>query len=67
LLSPVMEKVVYPIVHSHGITFGPISRVTWAFIMMSTAMAFAAGVQNSSIQKVPATASPCNARNLRMT
>ncbi|KAF5585432.1 proton-dependent oligopeptide transporter POT family [Fusarium subglutinans] len=45
LLGPIMQRFVYPIVRGRGFAFGPIARITWAFIMMSTAMAYAAGVQ----------------------
>ncbi|KAF9775760.1 hypothetical protein IL306_006115 [Fusarium sp. DS 682] len=53
LLGPVMQRLVYPIVRSHGFVFGPIARITWAFIMMSTAMAYAAGVQKLIYTKGP--------------
>ncbi|KAI7763817.1 hypothetical protein LZL87_012715 [Fusarium oxysporum] len=53
LLGPVMQRFVYPIVRGRGFTFGPIARITWAFIMMSTAMAYAAGVQKLIYTKGP--------------
>lgn len=45
LLGPVLQKGLYPTVRRLGINFGPIARITWAFILMSTSMAFAAGLQ----------------------
>lgn len=45
LLGPVLQKGLYPLVRKMGGDFGPITRITWAFIMMSTSMAFAAGLQ----------------------
>lgn len=53
LLGPVMQRFVYPIVRGRGFAFGPIARITWAFIMMSTAMAYAAGVQKLIYTKGP--------------
>ncbi|RKL43037.1 hypothetical protein BFJ72_g4450 [Fusarium proliferatum] len=53
LLGPIMQKFVYPIVRGRGFAFGPIARITWAFIMMSTAMAYAAGVQKLIYTKAP--------------
>lgn len=53
LLGPIMQRYVYPIVRGRGFAFGPIARITWAFIMMSTAMAYAAGVQKLIYTKGP--------------
>ncbi|KAF4418749.1 salicylate hydroxylase [Fusarium acutatum] len=53
LLGPIMQRFVYPIVRGRGFAFGPIARITWAFIMMSTAMAYAAGVQKLIYTKGP--------------
>lgn len=49
-----MQKFLYPSLRRVGISFGPISRMTWAFITMSASMAFAAG-----IQKLIYTRGPC--------
>jgi POT family proton-dependent oligopeptide transporter len=54
LLGPVIQKILYSSLRKIGIPFGPIARMTWAFIAMSTAMAFAAGVQ-----ELIYTAPPC--------
>lgn len=54
LLGPVIQKFLYPSLRRIGIPFGPIARMTWAFITMSASMAFAAGVQ-----KLIYTRGPC--------
>lgn len=54
LLGPLIQKGLYPMLRRHGIAFGPVSRMTTAFITMSAAMAFAAGVQ-----KLIYTRGPC--------
>jgi proton-dependent oligopeptide transporter, POT family len=54
ILGPVIQKFLYPSLHKLGIPFGPIARMTWAFITMSASMAFAAGVQ-----KLIYTQGPC--------
>lgn len=54
LLGLVIQKFLYPSLRRIGIPFVPITRMTWAFIMMSASMAFPAGVQ-----KLIHTRSPC--------
>ncbi|KAJ5173828.1 uncharacterized protein N7500_001759 [Penicillium coprophilum] len=54
LLGPIIQKLLYPGLHNHGIAFGEISRMTWAFITISSSMAFAAG-----LQKLIYTRGPC--------
>jgi POT family proton-dependent oligopeptide transporter len=53
ILGPVVQKFVYPTVRRAGFNFGPISRMASAFITMSTAMAFAAGVQRIIYSRGP--------------
>lgn len=45
LLGPVIQNMLYPSIRKHGIAFGPIARITTAFLVMSVAMGCAAGVQ----------------------
>jgi len=45
LLGPIVQNILYPTLRKRGIAFGPIARMTSAFIIMSLAMAFAAGLQ----------------------
>lgn len=54
LLGPVIQQFLYPSLRKVGISFGPIARMTCAFITMSVSMAFAAG-----IQKLIYTRGPC--------
>lgn len=53
LLGPVLQKGLYPLVRRMGLKFGPIARITWAFLLMSTSMAFAAGLQKLIYSKGP--------------
>lgn len=54
LLGPVIQNLLYPALRRHGIPFGPIARIATAFLVMSTAMGFAAG-----LQKLIYTRGPC--------
>ncbi|KAF8244417.1 oligopeptide transporter [Wilcoxina mikolae CBS 423.85] len=45
VLGPVFQKLLYPLLNKHKISFGPIGRITVAFVTMAAAMAYAAGVQ----------------------
>lgn len=45
LLGPLIQRLMYPAIRKHGIAFGPIVRMTCAFVVMSIAMAFAAVIQ----------------------
>ncbi|KMU78476.1 peptide transport protein PTR2 [Coccidioides immitis RMSCC 3703] len=53
LLGPVIQKFLYPTLQKHGIAFGPIARMTSAFVTMSTAMAFTAGLQKLIYMRGP--------------
>lgn len=53
LLGPVMQKILYPTIGNMGLNFGPIARMTSAFMTMSAAMAFAAAVQKLIYTKGP--------------
>ncbi|KAK3358787.1 peptide transporter PTR2-A [Lasiosphaeria hispida] len=53
LLGPLMQNMLYPSLRRIGIAFGPIARMTWAFVAMSTAMAYAAGVQKLIYSRGP--------------
>ncbi|DAA72886.1 TPA_exp: hypothetical protein A8136_5330 [Trichophyton benhamiae CBS 112371] len=54
LLGPLIQKILYPALQRYGIAFKPIARMTSAFVIMSTAMAFTAG-----LQKLIYTRGPC--------
>ncbi|KDB20058.1 hypothetical protein H109_07975 [Trichophyton interdigitale MR816] len=54
LLGPLIQKILYPALQRNGIAFKPIARMTSAFVIMSTAMAFTAG-----LQKLIYTRGPC--------
>lgn len=54
LLGPVIQKSLYPMLRRYGIAFNPIARMTTAFVVMSTAMTFTAG-----LQKLIYTMGPC--------
>lgn len=60
LLGPLLQRGLYPAVRKLGLNFGPIARITWAFIMMSTSMAFAAGLQKMIYAKGPCYDNPLN-------
>ncbi|PGH16015.1 hypothetical protein AJ79_01995 [Helicocarpus griseus UAMH5409] len=54
LLGPVIQKLLYPGLQNRGVAFGPIARMAWLFVAMSSSMAFAAG-----LQKLIYTRGPC--------
>ncbi|PLB55687.1 oligopeptide transporter [Aspergillus steynii IBT 23096] len=58
LLGPIIQKLLYPGLQSQGIAFGPIARMTWSFVTMSSAMAFAAGLQKLIYTRGPCYESP---------
>lgn len=60
LLGPIVQKTLYPTVRRLGFSFGPIARITWAFVMMSTSMAFATGVQKLIYIQGPCYEHPLN-------
>lgn len=53
LLGPIIQNSLYPTLRKYGIAFGPIARMTTAFVTMSTAMAFTAGLQKLIYTKGP--------------
>lgn len=46
VMIPIVERLVYPFLRRHGITFKPITRITFGFFVASLAMAYAAIVQH---------------------
>ena len=42
---PILDRLIYPYLRKFGITFKPITRIFWGFILGATAMAYAAMVQ----------------------
>lgn len=59
-LGPIIQKVLYPGLQNRGIAFGPISRMAWSFITMSSSMAYDAGLQKLIYTRGPCYASPLN-------
>ena len=59
ILGPVVQKMLYPTLQRHGVAFKPIARMAFSFVAMSTAMAYAAG-----IQKLVYSTEPCYERPL---
>ncbi|KAM5485498.1 peptide transporter ptr2 [Microsporum canis] len=53
LLGPIIQKILYPTLQRHGISFRPIARMTSAFVIMSAAMAFTAGLQKLIYMRGP--------------
>ncbi|OGM51254.1 hypothetical protein ABOM_000021 [Aspergillus bombycis] len=53
ILGPLLQRYLYPGLRQARIRFGPIARMTRAFIAMSGSMAFAAGVQTSIYSRGP--------------
>lgn len=53
ILGPLLQRYLYPGLRKAGIRFGPIARMSWAFVTMSGAMAFAAGVQKLIYSRGP--------------
>lgn len=53
ILGPLLQRFLYPGLRKAGIRFGPIARMTWAFVTMSGSMAFAAGVQKLVYSRGP--------------
>ncbi|KAE8357813.1 hypothetical protein BDV27DRAFT_151002 [Aspergillus caelatus] len=46
LLGPIIQKkLLYPCLQKQGVPFGPITRMNWFFVTISSEMAFAAGLQ----------------------
>ncbi|CAK7901098.1 peptide transporter Ptr2p [[Candida] anglica] len=46
LFIPVAERLIYPTLRRFGISFKPITRITWGFFFVALAMAYAAIVQH---------------------
>lgn len=53
ILGPLLQRFLYPGFRKAGIRFGPIARMTWAFVTMSGSMAFAAVVQKLVYSRGP--------------
>jgi len=45
ILGPLIQNILYPTLARYHIPFGPIARITMAFLAMAVGMAYAAGVQ----------------------
>lgn len=45
IIGPLIQIILYPFLRKHSIKFGPIARMTTAFIKVASAMAYAAGLQ----------------------
>ncbi|KAF2720992.1 peptide transporter PTR2-A [Polychaeton citri CBS 116435] len=65
LLCPVIQSVLYPSLQKYGTPFGPIARMTWAFIVMGAGMSIVAGLQKLIYTKGPCYQAPlaCPASN----
>ena len=46
IFTPILDRVVYPFLRKIGVNFWPITRIAAAFIILSSAMAYAAIVQH---------------------
>lgn len=55
---PILDRIVYPGLRRIGMTFSPVTRITWGFILCSFAMAYAAILQNVIYQSPPCFESP---------
>lgn len=53
LFIPLMEKVIYPLLRKLKIPFKPITRITFGFLLVAGAMAYAAGVQKLIYDAAP--------------
>jgi POT family proton-dependent oligopeptide transporter len=53
ILGPWLQRFLHSGLRKAGIKFGPIARMSWAFITMSGSMAFAAGVQKLIYSRGP--------------
>lgn len=58
LLGPVLQKLLYPFLQKHRVPFGAIVRMSWAFAIMGSAMAFAAGIQQLIYTREPCFQAP---------
>ncbi|KAH8422611.1 peptide transporter ptr2 [Aspergillus melleus] len=58
LLGPIIQEFLYPGLQKREIAFGPIARMTWSFVTMSSAMAFAVGLQKLIYTRGPCYESP---------
>ncbi|EFR02827.1 peptide transporter PTR2-A [Nannizzia gypsea CBS 118893] len=58
LLGPILQKILYPTLQRHGIAFRPIARMTSAFVIISAAMAFTAGLQKLIYMRGPCYGQP---------
>ncbi|KAE8312860.1 POT family-domain-containing protein [Aspergillus transmontanensis] len=53
ILLPLFERVIYPSLRRINIPFRPISRITFGFVIMSGAIAVAAGLQSLAYNSPP--------------
>jgi proton-dependent oligopeptide transporter, POT family len=53
ILGPIIQEWLYPFLSKRKIAFGPIARITTAFVLMGAAMAYAAGVQKLIYSRGP--------------
>lgn len=53
ILLPLFERVIYPSLRRVNIPFRPISRITFGFVIMSGAIAVAAGLQSLAYNSPP--------------
>jgi POT family proton-dependent oligopeptide transporter len=58
LLGPIIQNALFPTLLKHQIWFGPIAHMTAAFVTMSAAMAYAAGLQSLIDKTEPCYESP---------
>lgn len=58
IIGPVMQKVLYPALAALHIPFGPLVRMSISFIIMSSAFAYAAGVQKMIYDSGPCYMAP---------
>ncbi|KNG85761.1 oligopeptide transporter [Aspergillus nomiae NRRL 13137] len=58
LLGPVIQKLLYPTLARYHIPFGPLMRMTMAFLTMAATFAYAAGVQKMIYNSGPCYEAP---------
>ncbi|KAF2269114.1 PTR2-domain-containing protein [Lojkania enalia] len=67
ILIPLLDRLIYPFIRSTlHFRFGPVSRITWGFMLASLAMAYAAILQSRIYSSPPCFTSPskCEAGKL---
>ncbi|KAK2591369.1 hypothetical protein QQS21_010946 [Conoideocrella luteorostrata] len=58
VLGPIMQKVLYPVLATFHIPFGPLVRMSLAFFVMGAAFAYAAGLQKMIYNSGPCYEAP---------